>query len=76
MDGAKLMKAMLELAASSSSACTSAALQPRCVLGAMGCDDARIRGSVRFSLGRFNTADEIETAIATVAAAVAALRCE
>ena len=74
VDGAKLMKGMPELAVSSSSACTSAALQPSYVLGAMGCDDARIRGSVRFSLGRFNTADEIETAIETVAGAVAALR--
>ena len=74
VDGAKLMKRMPELAVSSSSACTSAALQPSYVLGAMGCDDARIRGSVRFSLGRFNTADEIETAIETVAGAVAALR--
>ena len=74
VDGAKLMKGMPELAVSSSSACTSAALQPSYVLGAMGCDDARIRGSVRFSVGRFNTAAEIETAIETVAAAVAALR--
>lgn len=74
VDGAKLMKRMPGLAVSSSSACTSAALQPSYVLGAMGCDDARIRGSVRFSLGRFNTADEIDTAIETVAGAVAALR--
>ena len=74
VDGAKLMKQMPDVAVSSSSACTSAALQPSYVLGAMGCDDARIRGSVRFSLGRFNTADEIETAIETVAGAVAALR--
>ena len=74
VDGAKLMKRMPELAVSSSSACTSAALQPSYVLGAMGCDDARIRGSVRFSLGRFNTADEIETAIETVAGAVTELR--
>ena len=74
VDGAKLMKRMPDLAVSSSSACTSAALQPSYVLGAMGCDDARIRGSVRFSLGRFNTADQIETAIETVAEAVAALR--
>ena len=74
VDGGKLMKRMPELAVSSSSACTSAALQPSYVLGAMGCDDARIRGSVRFSLGRFNTADQIETAIETVAGAVLALR--
>ena len=76
VDGSKLMKRMPELAVSSSSACTSAALQPSYVLGAMGCDDARIRGSVRFSLGRFNTADQIETAIDAVANAVAGLRGE
>ena len=74
VDGAKLMQRMPAVAVSSSSACTSAALQPSYVLGAMGCDDARIRGSVRFSLGRFTTADQIETAIETVAGAVAALR--
>ena len=74
VDGAKLMKRMPGLAVSSSSACTSAALQPSYVLGAMGCDDARIRGSVRFSLGRFNTAEQIETAIEAVAGAAAALR--
>ena len=74
VDGAKLMKRMPDLAVSSSSACTSAALQPSYVLGAMGCDDARIRGSVRFSLGRFNTAEEIETVIETVTGAVDALR--
>ena len=74
VDGSKLMKRMPELAVSSSSACTSAALQPSYVLGAMGCDDARIRGSVRFSLGRFNTADEIEAAIDAVADAVTELR--
>ena len=74
IDGAKLMKQMPELAVSSSSACTSALLQPSYVLGAMGCDDARIRGSVRFSLGRFNTVDQIDTAVAMVADAVTALR--
>lgn len=74
VDGAKLMQRMPGLAASSSAACTSASLQPSYVLGAMGCDDARIRGSVRFSLGRFNTADQIETAVETVAEAVAAWR--
>ena len=74
VDAAKLMARMPALAASSSAACTSAARQPSYVLGAMGCGDARSRGSVRFSLGRFNTAAEIETAVETVTAAVRALR--
>ncbi len=76
VDGEALMKAMPEVAVSSSSACTSALLQPSHVLGAMGCDDARLRGSVRFSLGRFTTAAEIDAASAQVIAAVTALRSE
>lgn len=74
VDGAKLMKAMPEVAVSSSSACTSALLQPSYVLGALGCHEARIRGSVRFSLGRFNTAEEIDIATAQVVESVRALR--
>ena len=74
VDGAELMKRMPDLAVSSSSACTSALLQPSYVLGALGCDEARARGSVRFSLGRFNTATEIDTATDRVVEAVRALR--
>ena len=74
VDGTALMKAMPEIAVSSSSACTSALLQPSYVLGALGCHEARIRGSVRFSLGRFNTAEEIDTATARVVESVQALR--
>ncbi len=74
VDGKELMKRMPEIAVSSSSACTSALVQPSYVLGALGCDDARIRGSVRFSFGRFNTAEEIGTATAKVVESVKALR--
>ena len=74
VDGEELMKRMPEIAVSSSSACTSALLQPSYVLGALGCHEARIRGSVRFSLGRFNTAEEIDTATARVVESVTALR--
>ncbi|MCZ6707846.1 MAG: aminotransferase class V-fold PLP-dependent enzyme [Chloroflexi bacterium] len=74
VDGKALMKAMPEIAVSSSSACTSALLQPSYVLGALGCHEARIRGSVRFSLGRCNTAEEIDTATARVVESVQALR--
>jgi len=74
VDGATLMKRMPDLAVSSSSACTSALLQPSYVLGAMGCDEDRARGSVRFSLGRFTTAEEVDLALDTVVEAVTALR--
>jgi cysteine desulfurase len=74
VDGATLMKRMPGLAVSSSSACTSALLQPSYVLGAMGCDENRARGSVRFSLGRFTTAEEVELALDTVVEAVTELR--
>ena len=74
VDGARLMKRMPDLAVSSSSACTSALLQPSYVLGAMGCDEARARGSVRFSLGRFTTEEEVDIAVDTVVEAVTALR--
>ena len=74
VDGAELMKRMPEIAVSSSSACTSALLQPSYVLGALGCHEPRARGSVRFSLGRFNTVEEIDTATSIVVESVRALR--
>jgi len=69
VDGDALMKRMPDVAVSSASACTSAQLQPSYVLGAMGLPEDRIRCSVRFSLGRFTTSAEIETAIARTLAA-------
>jgi cysteine desulfurase len=74
MDGEELMKAVPEIAVSSSSACTSALLQPSYVLGALGCDEERVRGSVRFSLGRFTTEAEIDQAVSRITAAVQARR--
>lgn len=65
-DGEALMRAMPEIAASTSSACTSALVQPSYVLGAIGCDEVRMRGSVRFSLGRFTTRADLDRAIEIV----------
>jgi cysteine desulfurase len=65
-EGEALLKTLPGVAASSASACTSAAMQPSYVLGAMGLDEARIRGSLRFSLGRFTTASEIDAAAARI----------
>jgi cysteine desulfurase len=70
VDGEALMKAMPDVAVSSSSACTSALLQPSYVLGALGLDEARIRGSIRFSLGRFTQVEEIDAAVQKVIQAV------
>jgi len=74
VNGDELMKRMPDIALSSSSACTSALLQPSYVLGAIKCSEERIAGSVRFSLGRFNTSKEIEVATERVVESVKALR--
>lgn len=74
IEAEELMKETRELAVSTASACTSAAIQPSHVLGAMGLDDERIRGSIRFSLGRGTTAAEIEQAIEMIRGALEDLR--
>jgi cysteine desulfurase len=76
IDAEDLMKAAPDLAVSSSSACTSALLQPSYVLGALGCSDARIKGSLRFSLGRFTTEAEIDGALEILVREVTRLRKE
>jgi cysteine desulfurase len=74
VDGEALLLNMKTIAVSSGSACTSANPEPSHVLRALGrtLDDAR--ASLRFGLGRFNTAEHIDTAIATVSQAVRELR--
>jgi cysteine desulfurase len=62
------------LAVSGGSACQSGATEPSHVLTAMGLNDARARASVRFSLSRLNTQDEVDAAIAMIPTAVARLR--
>jgi cysteine desulfurase len=62
------------LAVSGGSACQSGATEPSHVLTAMGLTDARARASLRFSLSRLNTADEIEAAVTMIPDAVARLR--
>jgi len=62
------------LAVSGGSACQSGATEPSHVLTAMRLSEARARASVRFSLSRLTTADEVERAVALVPAAVARLR--
>jgi cysteine desulfurase len=62
------------IAASSGSACTSGALEPSHVLAAMGVPTETAQGSVRFSLGRENTEQEVDYAIAELPAIITRLR--
>jgi cysteine desulfurase len=71
---ALLLDMQARLAVSSGSACTSANPQPSHVLRALGLSDDAVRGSLRFGLGRFNTAADVDTAIETVADSVNRLR--
>lgn len=73
---AKLLPAMRGLAVSTGSACQTKVTKPSHVLTAMGLDDADAFASVRFSLGRFTTDDEVDRALKTVVAAVEAVRTE
>ncbi len=63
-----------DLAASTGSACSSAAVEPSYVLRALGLADADAAGSIRFGLGRWTTAEEIDAAGARLVAAVRDLR--
>jgi cysteine desulfurase len=74
VDGEALMMSMKDLAVSSGSACTSANPEPSHVLRALGLSDDLTRASLRFGLGRFNTDEEVDFAIAAVADAVKRLR--
>jgi cysteine desulfurase len=69
-----LMMAMRDLAVSTGSACTSASLQPSHVLQAMGLSQDDAYASIRFSLGRFTTGEEIDYAIQTAIQAIQQLR--
>ncbi len=74
VEGESLIMALKDLAISSGSACTSASLEPSYVLRALGRSDELAHSSLRFSIGRFTTEEEIDYAIVQVRAAVEKLR--
>jgi cysteine desulfurase len=74
VDGEALMISMRDVAVSSGSACTSADPEPSHVLRALGLHDDLVRASLRFGIGRFNTADEIDFTIRAVGESVRRLR--
>lgn len=59
-EGILMLMDQAGICASSGSACTTGSLDPSHVLMAMGCSVARARGSIRFSLGRYNTDSEVD----------------
>jgi len=74
VEGESLMMALRELALSSGSACTSASLEPSYVLRALGRNDELAHSSLRISIGRFTTGEDIDYAIERIRYAVAKLR--
>ncbi|MGA1562062.1 MAG: IscS subfamily cysteine desulfurase [Gammaproteobacteria bacterium] len=74
VEGESLMMSLSQIAVSSGSACTSASLEPSYVLRALGRDDELAHSSIRFSLGRFTTEQDIDRTIEMVRAAVEKLR--
>ncbi|MDH3445319.1 MAG: aminotransferase class V-fold PLP-dependent enzyme, partial [Deltaproteobacteria bacterium] len=74
VEGESLLMALKEIAVSTGSACTSASLEPSYVLRAIGVPDELAHTSIRFGLGRFNTADEVDYTIGRVAEEVKRLR--
>jgi cysteine desulfurase len=74
VEGESLMMALRDLALSSGSACTSASLEPSYVLRALGLNDELAHSSLRISIGRFTTAEEIDYSVEKIHEAVAKLR--
>lgn len=74
IEGESLMMALKDIACSSGSACTSASLEPSYVLRALGRDDELAHSSIRFTLGRFTTEEEIDYVVKSLVEKVAKLR--
>lgn len=74
IEGESMMMSLKDMAVSSGSACTSASLEPSYVLRALGRSDELAHSSIRFTIGRFTTEDEVDKAIKLVKDKVGKLR--
>jgi len=74
VEGESLIMSLKDLAVSSGSACTSASLEPSYVLRALGLSDELAHSSIRFSMGRFSTEDDVDRAVELIHNAVGKLR--
>jgi len=74
VEGESLIMALKDLAVSSGSACTSASLEPSYVLRALGLSDELAHSSIRFSIGRFTTEEEIDYAVKLLNESISRLR--
>ena len=74
IDGADLLPALSELAISTTSACSSASLKPSYVLRALGVSPELAHSSIRLSIGRYTTAEQVEATIAIICRQMSTLR--
>lgn len=74
VEGESLLMALKDMAVSSGSACASASLEPSYVLRALGLEDELAHSSIRFSIGRYTTEEEIDYVVEQVKTAVGRLR--
>ncbi|TDB65863.1 cysteine desulfurase family protein [Arundinibacter roseus] len=74
LDGEELLMSLHRLAVSNGSACTSASVEPSFVLKALGLPDDLAHASIRFSLGRFTTSEDIDLAIGHILEVVSRIR--
>jgi cysteine desulfurase len=74
VEGESLIMALKDMAVSSGSACTSSSLEPSYVLRALGRNDELAHSSIRFTIGRYTTREEIDYIVARVREKVAKLR--